>query len=1396
VGFLVAPDLALTCAHVVSSALGTEAGVGTQVILDVPLVSVSRSADEDGTVWAVVEHWEPPAPDGGGDIAVLRLRETLPQGRPVTMVEAADVWGHPMRTFGFPTGREFGVWHAGRLLGRQAAGWIQAQLAEPSGYRIEQGFSGAPVWDDELGGVVGMVVAAESSTTPAGYLIPTETLLERWPELRALIRPASPYRGLAPFREADRAVFFGRGREVAELVELMGGPGPLAVVGPSGCGKSSLVFAGLLPALQERDGRRRTMVTFRPSAGRTVYTALAAVLLPVLEPELTEVERLSELATLAGVLQTQGLTDVVARLLERTGTSDLVVILDQGEELLAQHPDQVERFCEQLLGPNAPAGLRVLLTLRADFLDAALSSPALSRALRRSVYTLGAMTAEQLRVVVVEPVAGIPGVEFQEGLVERILADVGTDPGALPLLGLALTLLWERQSGGRLTHDAYEDLGRVPGSLGRYAEEVWSRSGLADDEDSARQLFLRLVQVSAGGEITRRVRTSDDLDAAQWELAQRLATTRLLVTGRDAEGRETVELAHEALVDGWARLRGWIDADREFLGWQEQFDRQLRQWESTKRDQGAFLRGVALAVAEKWLRNRPADLTMAGRQYVTLSRAHQRREVRRWRAVTAMLAVLVLAAGALAGLALDRGNRLNQQLDSAIAEVLSEEALARAPKDPATATQLALAAWRADPDAPQARTALGRQYLAMQSVDRAFTGLSDQPVNSFALSRDGSVMVLPHSQGFVVVTGLAGSEPHRWVVPDARSSTIPSVSPDGHWLAAVDRHGSVWVWDLRRRSGPHVLREGEPAQRDPSGARFSPDSRRLVWLAPAGPDGRRELIVWDVAGRTRIAEQLQWVSEPSITDVWLTDDPNLAIFSYNNEGRLFIRDLSSGTVVRTMPPDSAVVQHGRRVISCTNPPPRRFDVKAANATASVLRSDTGNEVLRFPLDSDTCVARLKLSGDGNYLVEDSLRSNKDYRMAKVADLSDGSTFDVAIPPKPEGDYSGLTFEIDLSMGVLRSGDGQVTVLLARGSTIFRMGHLTHDLRGPLKYHPTRLSDNGRYLVATGDDTPFFSGYDGFAVFDRHTGQELGHLTEAEIERGDRRYDQLSIDDSLWRLFKSSQNWILSQYSLPDLDRQAQYVLPAGVDVGSTGWAGAEIIDNRLVAIADGMLSVWDTRTRTRLSEPVRLGSTREEAEWYLLHGNFFSRPGHPHQIGIPAPDGSVELWNIEQRQLISTIPTRIDKDYIGKKLFFDNTGNRLAYGGANGTIEVWDIEARQAARAPIAAPDVSHLLGFDSANRLVTEDGVLDTYINFWDLATGRQSGSLPLATSLDYSAAVEDGRRIDVGGDFEVPYELPITAEQWFDHLCRALGRSFTEPERAILPPGTDLDPPCATNR
>src|SRR6266498_4504802 len=154
-GFLITDQLVLTCAHVVAAALGIKDGApspaGTPVGVDLPLLGSGQRAT------AAVERWIPAQSSGTGDVAVLRLSAPLAGARPVRLVEADQVWGHPARAYGLPDGRPGGVWHSSVLRHRQANGWVQADLVG-DGYQVSPGFSGGPVWDDELAGVVGMTV--------------------------------------------------------------------------------------------------------------------------------------------------------------------------------------------------------------------------------------------------------------------------------------------------------------------------------------------------------------------------------------------------------------------------------------------------------------------------------------------------------------------------------------------------------------------------------------------------------------------------------------------------------------------------------------------------------------------------------------------------------------------------------------------------------------------------------------------------------------------------------------------------------------------------------------------------------------------------------------------------------------------------------------------------------------------------------------------------------------------------------------------------------------------------------------------------------------------------------------------------------------------------------------
>jgi hypothetical protein len=298
-GFLVGEKHILTCAHVVAEALGLAQDQvdppEESVQLDFPLLAPGNN------LRAQVVVWQPPRPDGRGDIAGLELdTPPPPEASPAPLVAAENLWGHSFRALGFPRGNEGGTWASGTLLDRQAAGWVQIEDVKETGYRVQPGFSGTPVWDDELEGVVGMVVAAEARPEiKAAFIIPTDVLLESWPEMDQLALLPCPYQGLHAFQQQHAAYFFGREGFTEQLVRVVQEQPLTAVVGPSGSGKSSVVFAGLLPRLR-REGNW-VIIPCRP--GREPFQELATSLIPSLEPQMSEIDQLIERNKLARALR-------------------------------------------------------------------------------------------------------------------------------------------------------------------------------------------------------------------------------------------------------------------------------------------------------------------------------------------------------------------------------------------------------------------------------------------------------------------------------------------------------------------------------------------------------------------------------------------------------------------------------------------------------------------------------------------------------------------------------------------------------------------------------------------------------------------------------------------------------------------------------------------------------------------------------------------------------------------------------------------------------------------------------------------------------------------------------------------------------------------------------------
>ena len=467
-------------------------------------------------------------------------------------------------------------------------------------------------------------------------------------EARTILPPEAaaicPYRGLKVFREEDAPLFFGRDRLVDDpeqglLHKVLTCP-LVTVVGASGSGKSSVVQAGLLPRLRREPPSRGTwdVVAFRP--GKYPFHNLAIALEAVRNPEASDAARETDAAALVKGWSSGNVPFdwSLGRAREALRVDWLLVVVDQFEELITLTPkeDCLPFLSRLLAATGAGSGFTILLTLRADYYGRAIGlDRGLCDGIQRGLVNVGAMTRDERRAAIAGPARRV-GLEFESGLVERLLDDVGDEPGNLPLLEFALTELWERRAARRLTNAAYEALGRVAGAIGRRAETVFEK--LTEEQQAAAQrLFGRLVRVTdideEGRDTRQRVRLSD-LDETSRSAVEPFVAGRLLVTARAsgpsvAEASQdngpapsasddptTVEVAHEALIRTWDRLQGWVKEDRTFLLWRQRLGFQIAEWERSGRDEGMLLRGALLKEAEDF-KSRWDELNDRERDFLT-----------------------------------------------------------------------------------------------------------------------------------------------------------------------------------------------------------------------------------------------------------------------------------------------------------------------------------------------------------------------------------------------------------------------------------------------------------------------------------------------------------------------------------------------------------------------------------------------------------------------------------------------------------------------------------------------------------------------------------------------------------------------------------------------------------
>ncbi len=582
-----------------------------------------------------------------------------------------DLWATGLILFHMLAG-----WHPLERLGSEARSWV-ADLDEAMPSLLEA----APQVPAELARVVDACLRKrkeERISDAHALLRAIEPFLPGRQATPQVPVKKGPYAGLRAFGEDDAGCFFGRGLEISVLVGRLHRWPLLAVVGPSGIGKSSLVRAGVIPALKN-SGEDWDALIVRP--GRNPVLALASALLQHgRNATAAEVSTGAQDELTSRLLAEPGyLGRTLRNIARRTGRRCLIFV-DQFEELYTLCADAAARrvftSCLAAAADDPATPLRVIVSIRADFLGRVSEDAYFLDQLSRGLYFLGPLSPEGLRDSVVRP-AEMAGYRFEtSATIEDMMQHLESTPGALPLLQFTALQLWEARdaSRGLLTEESYRAIGGIAGALVSHADRVMA-SIPPKQRALCRTLLLNLVTP----ERTRAVRNRDELlETAQdphelQRLLDRLVESRLLVV-QDSSAAVTVEIVHESLIASWPRLQRWLDESHEDSALLDLLRPAARQWQAKGRDSGLLWGGEAVEDLRRFQNRFRGTLPEPVRAFVT---AVLEREARRARRTYRLLTTGIVCAGAIllaAVVALTQIDRETRRALDATAEAIRAKA--------------------------------------------------------------------------------------------------------------------------------------------------------------------------------------------------------------------------------------------------------------------------------------------------------------------------------------------------------------------------------------------------------------------------------------------------------------------------------------------------------------------------------------------------------------------------------------------------------------------------------------------------------------------------------------------------------------------------------------------------
>jgi len=383
-----------------------------------------------------------------------------------------------------------------------------------------------------------------------------------------------PYKGLRPLRKADVPIFFGRTAESLDVLARAENKRFVPILGASGSGKSSLVMAGVLPQLEERDW---AVIQCTPDVDP--FYQIASVIAELPDYHNLPSDKVLEPRKLADYLRAEP-HRLTEKLRQVYPNKRVVIYIDQFEELFTltekANPAHVKPFIEAIRHPAE--GITTIITMRADFYETALAHV---HELKQEAYGLIKPSAFALYEMITRP-AQDAGYTLDDRLAETIITQLGDDSGALALMAYLMETLYRRAKGRNDTHITqadYDALGGVENAMNTLAQKAYADLPFADKEAVLRKVFFHLIALTAdeNGQLvpTRRRTPLADFphNSPERALIDHFADARLLVTDGQA-----VEVAHEAILRHWEQLVVWIDQNKGSMAVYRQFERDADVW--------------------------------------------------------------------------------------------------------------------------------------------------------------------------------------------------------------------------------------------------------------------------------------------------------------------------------------------------------------------------------------------------------------------------------------------------------------------------------------------------------------------------------------------------------------------------------------------------------------------------------------------------------------------------------------------------------------------------------------------------------------------------------------------------------------------------------------------------